>query len=64
MTAGSLARWPGCVLKFGIKSNLNLCFFVRQVPGGGPEQRESGKTVFYPQLVIRGENYSAEGGLA
>ncbi len=26
-----------------------------QVPGQGPEQRESGKTVLYLQLVIKGK---------
>ncbi len=29
-----------------------MIFLVRQVAGQGPEQRESVKTVLYPQLVL------------
>jgi hypothetical protein len=35
-------------------------FLVRRVPGRGPERRESDKTLHYPQLVVRGKNYSVE----
>ncbi len=27
-------------------------FLVKQVPGQGPEQRESKKTILYPQIII------------
>ncbi len=31
--------------------------FVMRVPGQGLEQRESGKTVLYPQIIIIGISY-------
>jgi hypothetical protein len=44
------------VLKIYLKVNSNLrklCFFwVKRVPGRGQEQRESEKTVLYPQIII------------
>ncbi len=30
----------------------NNVFLVKQGPGPGPEQRESGKTVLYPRIII------------
>jgi hypothetical protein len=32
-------------------------FLVKQVPGQGPEQREFGKTVIYPLIIITLINY-------
>jgi hypothetical protein len=29
-----------------------VCFLVKWIPGRGPEQRESGKTVLYPLIII------------
>jgi hypothetical protein len=29
-----------------------MFFLVKQVPGQGPEQRESEKTLLYPQIII------------
>jgi hypothetical protein len=33
-------------------NNQSKFFLVKRIPGQGPEQRESGKTVFYPLIVI------------
>ncbi len=63
------AKGSSCLLKFVHGKTLTNYYFhwglfilVRRVPGLGPEQRESTKTVLYLQLVmISGlENYSAE----
>jgi hypothetical protein len=31
---------------------VSFIFLVKRVPGQGPEQRESEKTVLYPQIII------------
>ncbi len=32
--------------------STDVCFLVNWVPGWGPEQRESGKTVLYVLIII------------
>jgi hypothetical protein len=34
------------------KFSQKLVFLVKQIPGHGLEQRESGKTVLYPLIII------------
>ncbi len=35
-----------------MNEQFNIFFLVKRVPGWGPEQRESEKTVLYPQIII------------
>jgi hypothetical protein len=40
------------VKEVGIEDRKQLFFLAKRVPGQGPEQRESEKTVLYPQIIV------------